>query len=351
MSNARELAQIPSTPSGRRNLIINGAMTVWQRGTTVDTASSGSYLCDRWRIGHSGTDGNVDIDRSTDVPSGQGFAYSQKISMDASETSLDADDLVSLQQRIEAQDLQHLAKGTSSARKVTASFWVKSSVASTYTLEIKDADNTRNISASYTIGAANTWEYKTVTFAGDTSGVLNNDNGTGFEFVFWLDAGTTFTSGTFSTAWQAQDNSERVYDTTGWLESTSPEFYLTGVQLEVGSVATEFEHRSYGEELTLCQRYFETSYDDGVGLSSDGKCTGTSLDNSGLDTIQGQRFMVAKRISPTVNILAIQEIDGTGSFSVIAVDHINSLGFLRIRSSGTTTGVTYRYHYNADAEL
>jgi hypothetical protein len=280
-ANAALLATFP-----HKNLIINGAMQVWQRGTTVDTASSGSYLCDRWRIGHSGTDGNVDIDRSTDVPSGKGFGYSQKISMDASETSLGASDLVNLQQRIEAQNLQHLAKGTSDALKVTASFWVKSSVASTYTLEIKDADNTRNISASYIINAANTWEYKTLTFAGDTSGVLNNDNGTGFEFIFWLDAGTDFTSGTFSTAWQAQDNAERVYDTTGWLESTSPEFYLTGVQLEVGDTATPFEHRSYGDELARCQRYYEINGDSSYVASS----------TYSLVTI---RYVVQKRTYPT----------------------------------------------------
>ena len=118
MSKAAELAALigSQTALSNRNLIINGAMQVWQRGTTIDTITTTNYLCDRWKIIHAGTDGNVDIDRSTDVPSGQGFAYSQKISMDASETSLDADDQVQLQQRIEGQNLQQLAKGTSSAK-------------------------------------------------------------------------------------------------------------------------------------------------------------------------------------------------------------------------------------------
>lgn len=262
MSKAAELAALigSQTALSNRNLIINGAMQVWQRGTTTDTITSGNYLCDRWRIAHSGTDGNVDVDRSTDVPSGQGFAYSQKISMDASETSLDAADQVNIAQRLEGQDLQQLAKGTSSAKSLTLSFWVKSSVASTYSINLYDNDNTRVISASYTVSATNTWEKKTVTFAGDTTGVLDNDNARSLDLTFWLDAGTDWTGGTFGTSWAANVNNTRVYDTTGWLESASPEFYITGVQLEVGEQDTPFEHRSYGDELARCLRYYQDRY-------------------------------------------------------------------------------------------
>ena len=254
------LSKIP--PSGQtqyagvRNLIINGAMQVWQRGTTIDTITSGNYLCDRWRLAHGGTDGNVDVDRSTDVPSGQGFAYSQKISMDASETSLDAADYVNLQTRFEGQNLQHLLKGTSSAKSLTVSFWVKSSVAETYTVNMYDNDNSRHISASYVINAADTWEKKTITFAGDTSGVLDNDSNRSLDLGFWLDAGTSWTSGTFATSWESYTQSNRVEGTTGWLESSSPEFYITGVQLEVGEQATPFEHRSIADELLRCKRYY-----------------------------------------------------------------------------------------------
>ena len=240
---------------GRRNLIINGAMQVFQRGDSADTLSNGDYTADRFRAGVSGTDGNLDYDK---VTSGNpvGFANSLKFSMDASESSLDAGDNVHIQYRAEGQDCQGFKKGTSSAEKMTVSFWAKSSVASTYTLEIEDGDNSRVIGKSYTIDTADTWQHFTLTFDGDTTGTLNNDNGTGFQFHWWLDAGSTYTSGTFNTAWQATVANERVYDTTGWLESTSPEFYLTGVQVEVGTVATPFEHRSYGEELASCQRYY-----------------------------------------------------------------------------------------------
>ena len=156
MSKAAELAALigSQTALSNRNMIINGAMQVWQRGTTTDTITTGNYLCDRWRIAHNGTDGNVDVDQSTDVPSGQGFGYSQKISMDASETSLDAGDQVNIQQRFEGQNLQLLEKGSSSAKKVTLSFWVKSSVAATYSINLVDNDNTRIIGATYVVNSA-----------------------------------------------------------------------------------------------------------------------------------------------------------------------------------------------------
>jgi len=204
MTRARDFADLAGSAAAGgitgRNLIINGAMQVWQRGTTIDTISNGGYLCDRWRLSHSGTDGNVDVDRSTDVPSGQGFAYSQKISMDASETSLDAADQINVHQRLEGQDLQQLAKGTPSAKKTVCSFWVRSSVASTYTLELQDSDNNRSISKTYTIDAADTWEKKEVVFDGDTTGALNNDNGRSMDVRWWIDAGSNYTSGTLATS-------------------------------------------------------------------------------------------------------------------------------------------------------
>jgi len=273
MSKARQLAQKPSQPTGRKNMVYNGAMQVFQRGNSKDTISNDDCTADRWAVqGVSNLDqANVDYDRTgvgqTDTSVPDGFANALKISLDASETTLESSEYVILLQKLEGQDLQHLRKGFSDAKKLTLSFWVRSSVASTYTVEFKDQDNTRNIGKTYTVDAADTWEYKTITIEGDTTGKLDNDNNLSFIVFFWLDAGSAFTSGTFSTAWQAQDTDERVYDTTGWAESSSPTFYITGVQLEVGSTATEFEHRSYGEELQLCRRYFQKwdfSSNDGV---------------------------------------------------------------------------------------
>ncbi len=149
---------------------------------------------------------------------------------------------------------------------MTLSFWVKSSVASTYTVALEDRDTAsfREIGKSYTINSADTWEHKTVTFEGDTVGALDNDNAYSLGLYFWIDAGSTYTSGTFSSAWQARDTDERVYDTTGWLESTSPEFYITGVQLELGDKATPFEHESFTSQWHKCQRYC-TVYNIGGG--------------------------------------------------------------------------------------
>jgi len=260
MSRAREFADLAGSADAGgitgKNLITNGAMQVWQRGTTIDTITSGNYLCDRWRIAHNGTDGNVDVDQSTDVPSGQGFGYSQKISMDASETSLDAGDQVNIQQRFEGQNLQLLEKGSSSAKKVTLSFWVKSSVAATYSVNLVDKDNTRIIGATYVVNSADTWESKAITFDGDTSGTLDNDANRSLDLRFWLDTGTTYTSGTFATSWGASSDAVSASATTGWLESTSPEFYITGVQLELGEQATPFEHEDAGTTLQKCQRYY-----------------------------------------------------------------------------------------------
>jgi len=351
MSNARELAQIPSTPSGRRNLIINGAMTVAQRGTSeTGVTTFGYYACDRYIFELTNT-GTWTLSQSTDAPAG--FANSFKLDCTTADTPLAAGDIVIFSQRFEGQDLQHLQKGTSSAKSLTASFWVKSSKTGTYILEIDDNDNARNINKSYTINAANTWEYKTITFEGDTTGTLDNDNGFSFRVIFWLAAGSNWSSGTLATSWGPTTNANRAVGNVNLADSTSNEFYLTGVQLEVGTVATEFEHRSFGEELALCRRYYESSsYPDGTASNSN-KHMGVALDNSGSDVITGPNFMVTKRDSPTMTITGFAELDGTnkstGTFSSYEVGPDRHLRFTI--GASTTTGVAYRYHYTADAEL
>jgi len=259
MSKAAELAALIGSgqAQGNKNFVTNGNFQIWQRGTTADTATTGDYMCDRFLVGFSGLDGNVDWDQETSTPDGHNYAL--KVSTDASESSLDAGDFLRVEQRFEGQNLQLLQKGTSSAKSVTLSFWVKSSVASTYTVALEDRDTSsfREIGKSYVINSANTWEHKTVTFEGDTVGALDNDNAYSLGLYFWIDAGSTYTSGTFSSAWQARDTDERVFDTTGWLVSTSPQFYLTGVQLEVGDVGTAFEHEDIGTTLKKCERYYQ----------------------------------------------------------------------------------------------
>ena len=341
---------------GRRNIAYNGAMNIWQRGTTADTATSDDYMCDRWQIGHSGLDGNVDWDQETSSTP-DGFGYALKISTDASESSLDAGDYLRFRQKFEGQDLQSLKKGTSGAESLTLSFWVKSSVASTYTAELFDEDNTRTIGKSYTVDTADTWEFKTITFAGDTTGALGNDNGSSLILTFWIDAGSDYTSGTFSTAWQANDNTERVYDTTGWLESTTPEFYITGVQLEVGTVATPFEHRSYGEELALCQRYYEKSYNQSVspGTVTDVGSLFTAANGVG-SAEWAVRFAVTKRASVTATAYnpatgtAGQSRDASSASNKTANIYNLSETGIRISSAFGANSVG-NVHFVVDAEL
>ena len=347
MSKAAELAALIGSQSAlsNRNLIINGAMQVWQRGTTIDSISGGGYLCDRWRNNFSGLDGNVDIDRSTDVPSGQGFFYSNKISMDASESSLDSGDYFQLQHRIEDQNLTHLVKGTSAAKAVTLSFWVKSSVASTYTCSLRDPGNSRQINKSYVISSANTWQQVELTFEGDTTGTLDNDNEIGLIVGFDLDAGSDRTSGTFSTVWSDSVLNTRVYDTTGWLESTSPEFYITGVQLEVGEQATPFEHRSFGNELARCQRYYQASSETtGNLLFFSGHV------DSGATYFAKEKLTVPMRAAPTVTIGSELGKDGFAGAPSISWQTTQSIRSSNTANANSNQGY-YFFQYTASAEL
>ena len=240
-----------------RNIIINGDMSIAQRATSVTGVNSGGYYtCDRWRIGTNL--GAFTVSQSTDVPSGQGFANSFKMDCTTAENTTTAVDTIALfSQRIEGQNLQYLKKGTSSAESLTASFWVKSNKTGTYILEMYDTDNSRTISKSYTIDSASTWEKKTLTFAGDTTGAFGNDNGGSLRFNFWLGAGTFYSSGTLATSWQTYDNTDRAVGQINLADTVGNELYITGIQLEAGTTASEFEFLPYDVNLDRCQRYYQ----------------------------------------------------------------------------------------------
>jgi hypothetical protein len=260
-SQARQLADKSIAPPGRRNLIINGAMNVAQRGTSVTGISTSGYKAlDRMR--HSFTQTNTSRftqEQVSDAP--DGFSNSLKLTTTTAEGGIPANGRVSvIDYRIEAQDLQHLKYGTSDAKKITLSFWVKSSLTGLTTVGIYAPDGVRSIGRSYTINSANTWEYKTLTFDGDTGGTINNDNGIGLEIMFQVAAGSDYTSTPIQTSWGASSNFNDEFNggnTLNLVDTLNATFQITGVQLEVGTVATEFEHRTSAEELALCQRYFE----------------------------------------------------------------------------------------------
>ena len=241
--------------AGARNLIINGAMQVAQRGTSETGVTSGGYkdAPDRFNFNVVSA-GTWTASQSTTAP--EGFANSYKLECTVADASLAASDVIRLRQRIEGQNLQQLKKGTSNAESVTLSFYVRSSKTGTYIVELTDKDNSRHIAKSYSITSANTWQYVSITYDGDTTGSLDSDNAESLTVQFYLAAGSNFTSGTLATAWASQTTANRAVGQVNLADSTSNNWYITGVQLEVGE-ATPFEHRSFGDELARCQRYFE----------------------------------------------------------------------------------------------
>ena len=239
-----------------RNIIINGDQSIAQRSTSVSSITgTGFYTLDRFKTS-MGTAGTWTQSQSTDVPTGQGFANSLKMDCTTANGSLSSGSSLAIQQPIEGQNLQYLKKGTSSAESLTVSFWVRSNKTGTYIVELYDGDNARQSSQSYTISSADTWEKKTLTYNGDTTGTLGNDNGNSLSLNFWLVAGTNFTSGTLQTSFTSNTNANRAVGQVNLADSTSNEWYITGVQLEAGTSASDFEFLPYDVNLNRCLRYF-----------------------------------------------------------------------------------------------
>ena len=265
MSKAAELASLIGNINAggggvNRNVLINSAMTVAQRGTSTASVSSGDFfVVDRFG-GYINATGTWTVSQSTDNPDGQGFANSAKFDCTTANGSLASGAELQFRQRIEGQNLQHLEKGTSSAKPTALQFWVKSNKTGTYICELFDNDNSRTINKSYTISSANTWEKKTITFEGDTTGTLDNDNNTSLTVTWWLGAGSSMSSGSLQTSWGARTDANRAVGNVNLADSTDNEWYITGVQLEVGQNPTEFEHEPFDTTLRKCKRYYESKY-------------------------------------------------------------------------------------------
>jgi hypothetical protein len=262
MSKAAELAALIGSgqAQGNKNLIINGAMQVAQRGTSAVAAGAGTYpSIDRFKAWES-TDGAFTVEQSTTAPAG--FTTSFKAQVTTADTSLSAAQYAQISQQIEAQNLQRLDYGTNNAKTITLSFHVRSSKTGSYSITIYKDDTTRYLfSKSYTIDSADTWEKKTITITPDSNikasgGAIANDNGIGF-YVFWnLAGGTNFDDAT-DNAWSSNTSHYHTSSQVNWMDNTSNNFYLTGVQLEIGEVATAFEHEDIGTTLRKCKRYFQ----------------------------------------------------------------------------------------------
>ena len=296
MSKAAELAALigSQTALSNRNLIINGAMQVAQRGTSEPSVTTAGYrnACDRYRVG--GNNGTWTISQDTDAPAG--FSNSFKMLLTATET-ISSTSYWSVEQRIEGQNLQGLAYGTSSAKTITVSFYVKSNVTGTYCLNLYQDDGSKNFPKTYTIDSANTWERKTISFVGDTATALDNDNAKSLRTIFFQVSGSASNSGTPGSRAAYADNTFAAGH-TAQIDAVNDYWQITGLQLEVGEQATPFEHRSFGDELLRCQRYF-------VNYPDTSSATNAVFVGRGNGTTQAVSVMmplpVVMRTTPTIS--------------------------------------------------
>ena len=353
-TKARKLAdlgnQVDDGAITGSNMVINGAMTVAQRSSSVTGVTNSGYrTCDRMEVNIKNL-GTYTVTQENDAP--EGFSNSLKIDCTVADASPASSDYVFFTHKLEGQNLQHLKKGTSNALPVTLSFWVKSNMTGTYQVNARDQDNVRYISASYTVNASGAWEYKTITLAGDTTGALDNDANESLKLEWWLDSGSNFNSGTLNTSWTAASNVNRNAGTTVNIgDSTSNYWQITGVCLNVGDSAIDFPHESYGDTLAKCQRYFTINsvgytLNEGVGVAYSASAIRGQL----------QTFPVTMRTSPSIVIGNGDYYDsGWYSDAVTQASDISQDNFCMSYSKSNAFvqrgGYALQYGYQADAEL
>lgn len=244
------------------NAIINGAMNITQRGTSLAGLSSGDTIgtADRWFVGLSGAGTWTETTQaltSSDAPVQEGIRNSTKVTCTTANASLAASAFNVFFQKIEGFNLQQFAKGTTGAKSFALSFWVKSNITGTFIAELYDYANTRNISSAYTITASGVWQKVRIVFAADLTGMIPNDNAHRFSFFAWLAAGSNYTSGTLKTAWGSDVSNRRAVGQVNLAATINNYFEITGVQLEPNGVCTPYEIRTYSDEFALCRRYFQ----------------------------------------------------------------------------------------------
>ena len=334
-----------------RNLIINGDMSIAQRGTSKSSIGFEYGTVDRFQT-VQGSLGAFTQSQSTDVPTGQGFSKSLKMDCTTADASPSSGDELYVRQMFEGQNLQYLLKGTSSAKSLTVSFWVKSNKTGTYIVELFDSDNSRHINKSYTISSSDTWEKKTITYDGDTTGAFNNDNAASLHLAFMLGAGSNFTSGTLQTSWGASTSANRQVGQVNLADSTSNEWYVTGVQLEAGTTASDFEFLPVDVNLRRCQRYF---FEYGV---SDSKLnnTGIAFNTGELNT--NTSYPEIMRATPTLTFFdnagnsARIHRNGSGDHgNAVSAVNQNNKKLATVSSTSLTSGGGYAFRLKGDAEL
>jgi len=326
--------------AGRKNLVINGAMQVAQRGTSTFTGTN-VYSLDRWASISNTTD--YTVQQSSTNP-GYGFGNSILYTVTATKNP-SGSTYASIQQRIESYVMSSLGWGTNYAKSITVSFWVRSSVPGIYTVTIKSSGGAEAFTSEYPINNANTWEYKTIYIPGPTTFTYTLGNGLGFQVEWWLAGSGTATS--VLNSWTSANKNMSVNQAN--LHSTNGNtFYLTGVQLEVGKNATEFEHRSYGEELALCQRYY---WEIGSYVTNNWAPVMLMVGNNATRAFGVMHTPVTMRAHPQITFSQCNLYNGSTSTTVTNLfrysqtgrnSEYDGLAFEANAASGLTAGTTYR---------
>ena len=319
-------------------LIINGDMSVAQRGTSINNTSGAPYLIDRFRnqavYGSTAPTATIAISQSTTVPTGQGFVKSTKYDVTTAQASLTTDTGYALEQRIEGQNLQMIKKGTSNAEKLTLAFWVRSNKTGTYIAELADMDNSRQCSQAYTISAADTWEKKVLNYPADTTGAYDNDNATSLKLRIWVAAGATYTSGTLATTWAATSSGNSAVGQVNLVDSTSNEWYITGIQLEIGEFDStsipSFPFEDVESNLRRCRRYYEMTVNKDVNkVIATGGCY-----QSDVVSINYQWY--PKRAAPSID-----QGSGSNYFGFNRGGGAITFNSIKIYSATATNGLLY----------
>ena len=357
------ITNLPSINSGqiggRRNIVYNGEMKVAQRSTSETGlgAASGYFTLDRWYMFLQATAGRLTM---ADGPAG--IANCMKLTTTTADTSIAAGERLQLLQVFEGQDLQQLKKGTSSAEAVTVSFYVKANAAALYVCELLDSDGSRMNTQSFAV--TTDWNRIELTFVGDTASAIVDDNTASLYLSIWLHGGSNFTSGTFaSNTWAASTAANRyaVADRTSIFDATSRTFFITGVQMEIGSTATDFEHKSFGEELALCERYFTKSFPYGTAPAQNAGITGAITGQGQAASSPAYAYVTFKntmRATPTIVTFNPNATNAnwrnttSGGALTVAVSFTGDAGTF----IGSNTEVLAQYqlcaiHYTASAEL
>ncbi len=326
---------------GSSNVIINGAMNVAQRSTseTVLGGDTSTYrTVDRWKILTNGTAGRFTMSQDSSAPSG--FANSTKFDCTTADTSIASGEYFIFRQIIEGQNLQQFAKGTSDAKQFAVSFYVKGNASATYNCVLGDEDNTRQSVRQFTVGTD--WSRVELIFPADTTGAFDDDNAGSLEFNIYLHAGSDFTSGSLNeNVWEARDFTKQASGISSFFDSTDRTFFITGVQMEVGSQVSDFQHEDFGTTLHKCYRYFYIKGGTNYAMYGQGRATATTRVRGIL------QHLATMRSGPSVSATNVSDISVEGNaVSSISTDQATTINIALHAdvSSGLTTGQIYRVY-------